>query len=206
MQVKNSRRIRRVQAALSVVGVGLAALGCGTTGSGLSADDTELQAAACRQVSPGGELAVGTALRGRLVKAAWSFSECTLSQSGGNESITLIARNSKDGYVQGDSNALVKVIFSNNAGPIEPAAYLDAAPSSNQQHSFQVFASSSPSVNCSPLFNGTGTATIDSYKVNGTRVTLHATFTLKVFEYYTATVLDFCGEANFDGPVTITGS
>lgn len=202
-----SRRLFTVRA-VSIVSVGAMLSGgatCSLNGGGLLPSGSDDQAAACRKVSPGGEIAVGAALRGVVVKAGWSFGDCTLERSGGNEKVTLIAKNAIDGFYPGDSSSVIKVIFERNGSAMDLGTYIDLPSSSDQPRSFQVFASSSPNTNAQRLFDGTGSAIITDYKVTGTRVTLKATFTVKVFDTPTATVLDMCGEVNFEGPVTISG-
>lgn len=163
------------------------------------------QAAACRQVSPGGEIAIGAAMRARIVKATFDFTQCTLTRSDGNETLFLIAKDPNAGFDEGETAAEIRVSFTHNGGPIVPGTYIDLTASSQQTNSFQVSATSMPNTNALPLFNGTGSATVTDFKLTGNKVTFKATFTLKMFEVYTATVQDFCGEVNFDGPVTISG-
>lgn len=188
-----------VPAALSV------AAGCGNTQLAslfLPPGDNQ---AACRTISPGNEITARVAFRGRTVKLLWAISQCTLDKRGNVETLTLVAAAPDDGFVSGDKDAKLTLHVSREGGLALSTKYNDAPLISGQQPEHFDTAVSSTSVNAISLQTGGGSASVTEFTRAGTRLTIRVAFTEPLLNLIGNSIETICGEAFFDGPVTLTG-
>jgi len=159
--------------------------------------------AVCQTISPGNEIAVQVGVRGRALKLNWVFTDCVLDLTGEAEKLTLVARNAADGYVMGDSDATFMLRIENEEG-LATGDYRDSPRVRGQQgEHFDVAISSNPSINAVSTGAGAGEANILEFRRTGSRVTTRIAFTGPMLNLVDNTLENVCGEAFFDGQVTV---
>lgn len=159
---------------------------------------------ACQNISTGSELAARVAFRGRTVKLNWDAASSSLDESTSITKLTLIGVAANDGYVVGDTNARFEITLQRENGLDIGEPYVDQVFEPNKERrSFNVKISSSPSVNALATLSATGVANVTDYLKQGDRLKIRVNFTVQVLNQPTVTVDNICGEAFFDGNLTI---
>jgi len=158
---------------------------------------------ACMNISTGGELAARVAYRGRTVKMFWNADGTQLDESTNVTRLTLVATNPDDGYVVGNTNARFSITLQRETG-LDINQYVDKNFEPNKEdRTFNVAISSDNSVDAVALQQATGIAHVTDYLKQGNRVRIRVDFEVQVLNLNTVTTDTICGEAFFDGNLTV---
>jgi hypothetical protein len=180
--------------------------GCGDFFSNIIFTDPNDNTAACLTISPGSEVAVRVAVGGKPTKLFWITDGTRLDFTDPAVTVLrLIATNANDGFAIGDTDARLELTLRREDG-IAVGDYIDTTFIPNQQSAtFDVRLSSSPTNDSVATQQATGRAEITEISRNGNNLRVRVKFALPVLNLVDVQIDEICGEAFFNGPITIVG-